>query len=254
MRASPLLLLLPVLLGADCFAQVDDYLSNVVAEGVYLASSDPALTAELGGSGAATAFLARATSLSDIESNLLDDADRVRLLRGSAAVTLANEGSGTYAAVGDGDLVYSEGATYTLEVLDRDRVYTASAVAPPAPDLGPLPDPAVPEYHPAGQPITIDLTGQGFDNWVGVVLDDAGELTWDNRPQDVGDYLAWIGDSEAITTVQIPGSAFPNPGAAYVLGVAGIRRSADRDVENFNPLLTNFALGALSAAPISTAP
>jgi len=252
------LLSLAFLAGCSFLDGLDDYVSNVVCEGIYLGVDDPDLAAQLGldvSDGAATTvFLARATSLSSVEANLLTDADSVSLRSGGSTVELENQGDGTYLALGDGGLGYAAGATYVLEVDHDGRSHTASAVAPDPPDLGDLPDAGAGELHPTGQDLTVDLTGQGYDNWLGLVLDADGTVTWDNRPESAGDYIDWIGGSDDVGVVTIPGSAFPDAGSVYVVGVAGVRRSLDAELSNFNPIVSNWAVGALAAAPVGTAP
>jgi hypothetical protein len=39
-----------------------------------------------------------------------------------------------------------------------------------------------------------------------------------------------------------------------VLGLAGVVKAPDADFEGFNPLVSNFALGSLAVATVTTAP
>ncbi len=250
-----ILLLLPLTLsGCD---RIDDYFSNVVAEGLFVGVEDPGdLPDEVDLNSAATAeaWIARATSLTDIERNLVDDADRVAMTHDGTNHDFTNEDDGLYSITSgvDSELEYRVGDRYRLRVWDNEKVYVAQLEAPPAPDLDGAP--AEDEFHPAGQGITIDLGGQGYNNALYLVFDQDGNLVADNRPEGVSDYLDWIGGSGTVDEVTIPGSAFSNAGAAYVLGVAGIIRAEDADFENFNPLLSNFAMGSLAVAPVITAP
>jgi hypothetical protein len=235
------------LCGNSCF----DFLSNVAAEGLILGVEDPVEGIDLGAATGATVFLAEAESLNDIESNLLDDADLVQVVSDSmAAVELSAVGNGLYEATSDESpgLVYSVGATYRLQVQDGGEVFEASGTAPAPPVLEGLPAAGT---HPAGGDITIDLSAGNFDNYLAVVADDAGNVTYDNRPDTAGDYVDWIRGT-GVSSVTIPGSAFPAAATGYVLGVAGIRKGSEFD--GFNPLVSNLALGSLTVEAVATAP
>jgi hypothetical protein len=95
--------------------------------------------------------------------------------------------------------------------------------------------------------------GQQFDNYLAVVATENGDITYSNEPQTAGEYLEWIGGGDVVTNITIPASAFPDPGAGYVIGVAGIRRASDSAFDNFNPLVSNLAMGSLSVSALVTA-
>lgn len=242
-----------LLSGAGC-SNFLDYFSPVVSQGLVLGVDDPVVGVDLGAEFVASTFLARAESLAEIEENLYDDAERVEVVSGSTTAELLSQGQGLYLVDSDsvGALQYTEGATYTLRVVDEGKTRTVGMAAPGAPTLSGLPVP--PATHPAGAALSVDLTGQGYDNSLAAVVDEQGNLVWDNRPEGVGEYLDWIGSGGEVGVVQIPGEAFPNPGTAYVLGIAGIVKAPDAAFDNFNPLLSNFAIGTMAVAPIVTAP
>ncbi len=233
--------------GNSCF----DIFSNVAVEGLVLGVDEPIEGIDLGAAAGATAFLAEAESLSSFEANLLDDADRVWVeTETTSAVNLEAVGDGLYEVTSDTvpGFAYSVGATYTIAVQDGGQSFSVSGVAPPPPTLTGVPAAGT---HPAGGGLTFDLSGQNFDNHLAVVADQDGNLTYDNRPDTAGDYIDWIGGDD-VSTITIPGSAFPSAGTAYVLGVAGIRKGDDFD--GFNPLVSNLAVGSLAVEAVATAP
>lgn len=250
MRAK---LLLTVVLLPAC-SNFLDYFSPVVSQGLVLGVDDPALGADLGAGLVASTFLARASSLAEIEDNLYDDAELVEVEVGGVSADLVSQGDGLYLIDSDAvaSLAYVEGASCGLRIVDDGKERTVSMEAPPAPSLSGLPAP--PATHAAGAALTVDLSGQGFQNTLAAVADADGNLVWDNRPASVGEYLDWIGGGGEVTTVQIPGVAFPQAGTAYVLGIAGLRKAPDAAFDNLNPLLSNFAVGTMAVAPIVTAP
>ncbi len=258
MRHLPLLLIaLPLL---SC-SNIDDYFSNMAAEGLLLGIEEvpPELgDVELGAAATATTFVAQARSLNDVESNLVDDADRVAIARGEVVADLENFGSGLYEVDSstDVDLEYVVGASYRLQVERGGSAHYVDITAPAPPDLVGLPGTA--DLHPAGEAIVVDLTGQGFNNYIAIVgtVDGDGnvDLTHDSRPLTAGEYVDWIRASSEVTTVELPGSAFPSPGTPYIVAVAGIVKARDAAFESLNPLVSNFAAGSASPAVVTTAP
>jgi len=234
----------------------------VAAEGLLLGIDEEQmpdeLDLELGAAVTASAFLARARSLNDVSANLWDDADRVTIVRGDFAADLDNLGNGLYEVDSsiDAELEYVVGNTYRLAVQEGDDIRDVRIVAPPAPDLVGAPDPE--DLHPTGAAITIDLTGQGFNNYIAVVAtsdsDGNVQFTYDSRPTSASEYVDWIRSRDEVTTVEIPGTAFPDPATPYVIGVAGIVRAKDAEFDGLNPLVSNFAAGSVTPALVTTAP
>jgi len=244
-------LLMLSLTGCSVTDDIGDYFSNVVTEALFVGVDDPEAAAQLGfdqveGAGA-TAFLARARSLNDIESNLFDDAEIVRVSGAFGDAALTSQGSGLYLATSDEtNLEYVVGANVTHTVTDHGKTFTVTHTLPAAPAISHNGE------HTANTALTLAL-GREFDNEVTIVVDQDGNVTWDSRPQDVGEYLDWIGNS-SVTSVEIPASAFPDAGAAYAVGVAGVDKALDRDFDEFNPLVSNFAAGQMTVLPIITSP
>jgi hypothetical protein len=265
MRVSRCVLALLVILSTACLStgcsRIDDYFSRVAAEALFLGVDDPTAAAAVGlnpdlAAGAtATAFLARATSIDSISANLFSDADSVSIADGITSVDLDSLGNGLYSvdSIANTELVYVIGRSYALEVYEDGRLYSAEMLAPPPPNLSGIPDAAAGQNHPANSELAISL-GQQFDNYLAIVFDESGNVTYSNQPETASDYLNWIGGSDAFTSVTIPGSAFPSAAAGYIVGVAGIRRAGDSAFENFNPLVSNLAMGSLAVSPLITAP
>jgi len=259
--------LLPLLTVVLCTAltntacsEIGDYFSTIAAEGMFLGVDDPAaaaalgLDAELAAGATASTFLAQARSLDSISENLFSDADSVSITDGTTSVELAALGNGLYNVNSNEapELAYVIGRSYTLQVREDGELYTAEMMAPPPPTLGGVPDAQAGESHPANVELAVSL-GQQFDNYLVVVVDGSGEITYSNEPETASDYINWISSNDVVASVTIPGSAFPAAGTGYIVGIAGVRRAADSAFDNFNPLVSNLAMGSTSVAALVTA-
>lgn len=234
-----------------------DYFSPATAQAILIGSEDLPMGIELGAAAEATVFVARARSIDSFAANLIDDANLVQLSSPAGAVDLANSGTGTYSlsATDNAGLSYSAGLTYTLRVEEGGKVRIGSVVAPEAPNLGNSTDPI---QHSAGSSLQFDLSGQGFDQYVAAVglVDPSGDfiLTYDNRPTTAQDYIDWIGPGGDPGVISIPGDAFPEAGASYVVGVAGLAQSDPGSFSKFNPAISNFVAGSLAGRLVVTTP
>ena len=240
-RLSLLLIALPLL----ACSNIDDYFSTMAAEGLLLGIEElpPEFgDVDLGASATATTFVAAARSLNDVEANLIDDADRVAIARGDFVADLENLGSGLYETDSslDPDLEYVVGGSYRMQVERGGGAHYVDIVAPAAPELDGVP--AEDEFHPAGMPVVIDPADGSY------------EITDGSIPETAGDYIDWIRARDEVTTIEIPGTAFPSAGMVYILAVAGVVKARDADFESFNPLVSNFAAGSAAPAAITTAP
>jgi len=232
---------------------VDDYFSVMATQAMFLGVEEPPaeVDVELGAAATATAFVAEARSLDSFSANLVNDA-QVSI----DGVLMEAAGGGTYEVDSSvAEIDYSVGDTYILTIVEGGA-NTVWIQAPPAPNLVGAPDPQTPIA--AGSGFTVDLTGQGFENYIILVgTADAGgdvELTYDSRPQSADDYIDWIRARDEVGQVPIPGEAFPDPATPYVLGVAGIVRAPDSSFDGLNPLVSNFASGSVATAAVTTAP
>jgi len=166
---------------------------------------------------------------------------------GGAPVTLQDvdapeQQAGAY-AIAPGPLSYEANADWTLSVdLNGDLASAVVSLPPPAtPDL--------PTLHSENTPIEFDLTADEYDGVLVVVVDFNGEITYDSRPADIREVYD-LARGGPVTTVQIPGTAFPAAGA-YAIGVAGLRTTTGRnDIEGINTVLTTMMAGQMVFEPI----
>jgi len=241
--------------------RLEDYFATTASEVLFLGISDDEtldVLEELGITegamgirAAATAFLAQATSLESVADNLIDDADRVLLHDGSRGVNLDSQGNGLYFITSEDDpeLSYVPGTTYTFQAVKDGRSHSVSMLAPGVPALSGIPQGG--ETHATGQSLQVNLGGQ-FDNAIVIVVDEDGQLTYDNRPSTASEYVDWIRDESMQTSVTIPGSAFAQHNALYVIGIAGIREALDSSYENLNPLVSKLAMGSVAVQGLIT--
>lgn len=251
MRLQGGLLVLALLL-AGCEA-VD---ARPVLAGVYGGAPDAEDFPELGPDAAALVVLARPVSAVDLQENLVRDADRVWIdigLSESAAEVDLPHDDGRYRSDSDDlpGLSYTPGASYRINAdLDGEHRYL-EMTAPLAPILFGVPNPG---EHPAGAPMTVELTDQQFDGIQWVVLDVDGEPTAEGRPDGTGETLDWLIEEEPPSmTIEVPGEAFPEAGMPYTIGVFGMMRAPQDGFEGFQVTYSVFGMGAFSTRPVLTA-
>lgn len=168
-------------------------------------------------------------------------------------------GSGVYTAAsgtGNPTFVYTSGASYTIEVVVAsgkfDGTYTTTVTAPPRTDVTGLPDTASFETIPVGQPLTLSLVGS-YDRGIVVVLDSAGNVVYDNRPDDVQAAIDFVfGDFNG--DLVIPGTAFSNPGTAYGIVIAGLESAPSGGISTNLNILSRFYAGSAKTAIVITSP
>ncbi len=189
----------------------------------------------------ATVFLADAGDVADLENAPID----------GAQVTLEEEpvpaqGQGTY-LLEPGTLAYAPGTTWTLQVTVNGDLAEGRIDLPPSPDV------AVPQTLAPGDGLSLDLTGQDYDGALVVVVDQNGELVYDNRPEDPSGFYE-LTRGEPVTVLDVPGDTFSEPGP-YLVGVAGIRTSTGRDaVDAMNTALSSLMAGQMVFEPVVVAP
>lgn len=212
---------------------------------------------ELGPDAAALVVLARPISATDLEQNLVRDADRVWIDLGlsdsASEVDLAHD-DGKYEAGSDDvpDLSYTPGASYRINAELDGEHRMVEMTAPLAPALFGIPAPG---EHPAGQPLTLTLTDQEFVGLQWVVLDIEGEPTAEDRPDGPGETLDWLSEDEPpAMTIEIPGEAFLQPGTPYTIGVFGLVRAPEDGYDGFGMAYSAFGMGAFTTRPLVTAP
>ena len=204
-------------------------------------TSEVDLPSEYSEGTAATVFLADAAEVDDLENAPISGATVL-----VETEELSDLGQGAY-GMEPGPLAYASGSTWTVSVTLSGDTATAAVDLPPAATFD------VPETQTVNTGLTIDLSGQEYDSAIVVVLDQEGEVVYDNTPQDVKALYDFTrGDSA--TTVDIPAEAFPQVGP-YLIGVAGIRTTTGRDsIEGMNTALSTMMAGQLRFEPVAVAP
>jgi hypothetical protein len=238
LRLAPITLLLAA--SSGCIGPAAPLTANGAIVG-----ADTTAAAFLGTASRTTAFLAVPRDLSDLESNIVDDADRVWIDRnGSLELDLLNEGSGVYASTGAG-LPYVADATYNLSATFEGETHVVSVEAPESPDLDFI------TGHIAGSPLTIDLAGQGYDYASAFVVDFRGDITWDSRPDSDGELIEELREADGVSSIAIPITAFPVGGGTYIVAVGGFVKAEASDYDGFGSFLSTFAAGKFGATGLS---
>lgn len=175
-------------------------------------------------------------------------------------VNLAETEAGVYRATsgsaGAATFVYTSNATYTVSMVipsgDLADTYTTSVVAPPRTEVAGLPDTLNGETIPAGQPLMLNLVGS-YDRGFVVVLDQAGEVLYDNRPVTPQQWVDFtLGDFNG--SITIPGEVFATSDAPYGLVIAGVESAQPSGISTNLQILTRFYAGSAKTAIVRTAP
>ncbi len=203
-----------------------------------------------------TAFLADAGQISEIESAPISGVAVEMVSDGNGGLVMNETGGGKYELSSDDGLTYVSGelAGVSADYKDEEREITVDV--PPAPEVD------VDTQHEAGTSLTIDLTGQGFDAAMVVVIDvESGEITWSNEPEDItalyemthpgGVGLGEDEEGDDSLVVEVPAAAFGNE-AYYALGVAGMQVSDPADFVGINTALSTLMAGKLKFTGICT--
>jgi len=241
---------------------VEGFTERFVVEGIYLGIEDPE-GVDLSGtafSGARlTAFLADASQISEIEQAPIENTALILMSPGNGgSVPMIDVGGGKYELSSEEGLEYVSDEEITLTSGYGDRERNISVEVPVAPSL------SVNSDHAASTPITVDLSGQGFDAALAVVIEvQTGVVTWSNEPADIAGLYEMthpngflIGSEEDLSeddelTVEIPAEAFANEGY-YILGVAGMVVSNSSSFENVNTALSTVMAGKLRFTDVCT--
>jgi hypothetical protein len=164
-------------------------------------------------------------------------------------------GSGVYTAAsgtgGNAALVYTSGASYTITI-DASKNYKTTVTAPPRTNATGFPDTGNGDTHTSNTDLVLQLTGS-YDRGIVLVLNSAGDVTYDNRPQTVQDAIDFVfGDFDG--NITIPGSAFPAPGTAYGVVVAGLDSAPTSGISSNLNILSRFYAGSAKTAVVITTP
>ena len=189
-----------------------------------------------------TVFLANTEIAGNLSANPISRAT-VSLNNSITSVAVLENSSGVYEADSENGLEYIDGRIHRLDMTYLGEGHTIESVMPSAP-IFTLPETMAP------QPLTIDLTGQGYFQALTFVLNlTTGGVTFDSRPEGPeafydlthpnGDALE---EAELLTGIDIPASAFEEQGI-YLVGVAGLQGASQEQMDNVNTVLSSFIGG-----------
>ena len=276
MRASLLVAAL-VLAGCNTF----DFLSPHVVEGVLVGVQASDRESSIGdGPVLGAVFLAEATSIHDVSSNLVTDPDSLTLTTQGERAPLEAAEDGLFITGVDAitSLTWSSGQAIELEMVRDGEANAGSVVVPAPPSVSGIPQAAsldaIPddwasltqeallqlleeqasqvELHPVGQAIEVDLSQEDYEYWIVVVTDQLGNITYDNIPKGADAMIDWVLEAEPIDSIEIPGAAFPEPDSLYAVGVAGVVFADTKDYTGFNWLISNVGAGTLAVTALVT--
>lgn len=171
---------------------------------------------------------------------------------GDIAMTETGAGSGVYTAAGGNPaLVYTSNASYAITI-DAGKNYTTEVTAPPRTNVTGLPDTQNFETIPSNTDLTLQLVGN-YDRGMWVVVDSAGNVVDDNRPETVQESIDFVlGDFDG--TLVIPGSALPSPGTAYGIVIVGLNSAPNSGISTNLNILSRFYAGSAKTAIVITDP
>ena len=240
---------------------VEGLTENFVIEGIYLgvAEYDGELDLEALGFGGAkiVGYLADAAQISEIEQAPITGMDLRLLSDVSGGSNLIEDGAGKYSLSHEEGLTYNDGEYAVLSTSYDGEDRKAGVITPPAPDLS-----EVPLIHTAGNPMAIDLSGQGYDTAMIVVIEtESGETTFSNEPEGIEelyemthpDGITFSDDVETDDSliIEIPERGFSQEGI-YVLGIAGLVTSGKDDMEGVNTALSTLVAGKFRFVTVCT--
>jgi hypothetical protein len=253
-RSYPMvwLMLLP---GCDLFQGVKDTVEGItnrnVAIGVVTtleASADDLdlSETEFAPGVAATLFLADAASVTDLDNAPITGADVVLMGCGDEASMPESSQAGAYLYTPPGDLGPCMGPQFEMQQVNLEEPISLPVAIPNGGRLD------VPLRHDAGEDLVLDLTASGYGAVLVLVFDTSnGDLTYSNEPETIGEYYQFLTTSDDVTTITVPGSAF-KPDTVHALGITGLERTPNRELDNANEVLSVIAGGRTEVYPVST--
>lgn len=154
------------------------------------------------------------------------------------------EGEGFRLDGADG-LRYLPGEEVEVEVVVEEEPRWLRVVAPDAPVF------AISEYHLAGVPISLSLSGQDFSRVVVLVIDvETSETVWDNLPDSVDDAGLDDRGPDALD-VMIPGEVF-EADRLFAVGVAGAAEAGPDQYSSVNTAISGFTATRFAFTTVCT--
>jgi hypothetical protein len=252
----PLVLL--AMSGCGLFRAVEELRDNIqnitnplIAQGVILdleMPDDPLLAAAVSDAGlqaglTATVFVTEGLTVDDLDqalNNAKVSIEGVRATQGDAGVFSIWPLDG---------LNYQVGARWVLDVVRTDSASEGS-MAITLPAAAPV---VIPSEHVPGKPMVLDFKGLGYDSVLAYVFDVDGRTTWTNQPESGLEVFDLTQSTEAVKSLEIPGTAFPED-SIYAVAVAGMLHSDGTGIEGLNTLLSNLMAGQMQIYPVFTSP
>ena len=234
MRSRALSLLALSLLTAGCANGAD---SSLLA-GFLLGLPDEAIGG--GNNAELTVFLARGASPLEVAANTIEDADLVFGASEGRVVALPHISDGFYirTSIEDPALRYVHGASWEVGA-DVDSQRVEVRIETPA-AAGLFGSPLDGSWS-AGRELVLTLGAEGTDRAFAWVNGPTGEVTWTDEPPNTGALLQWLATEPGVSSVVIPGVAFPVAGTYRVVVVA----TSDADPDRFRGVsnLSRFSMG-----------
>lgn len=250
LRFVPALALL-TLSGCEFFEKAGETLDGLtnplVGLGLVLGVEEPE-EADLEGTGfeAGTTFslfLADAANVTDLDNAPVNGA-----VVSLQDVEADDSQDGLYLISPDVGPTYVDGASWTVDIQLGTDVATASLTLPEAPEFAPD------LIHTAETALTLDLSGQGYEGVIIVVMESStGDLTYTTEPQTAREVYDLTRGNTEVTEVEIPGTAFPSEDELYLVGIAGLNHANGSDVDGMNTALSSVSAGKMVFEPVSTA-
>jgi hypothetical protein len=222
--------------------QVSGLTNRFVVEGVYMGVEEPEddriasvlEETDFGDGSSVTAYLADASEIDDLENAPITGATIAFHSPATGGYNLDEESNGKYTLT---DVTYVPGETVKLSSTYDGTVREIQVTVPASPDGG------IPWEHTEGTGMTVDLTGQGYDSAMVVVIDIVNRTTtFSERPESISDFYNLAHGDEAALTIDIPSEAFSGQ-SLYAVGVAGVVFSEEDDYQEVNTALSTFMAG-----------
>lgn len=184
----------------------------------------------------AQALLADASSLDQLDDSPIGDAEVVLSIDGEP-FELPASGDGSFTSTSDDGLPWASESDVRLQI-ERDGNHSLSLQSPSPPSLD------VPDTLQLDSPLPISLDGQDYDNLMVTVVNLIdGTTTYDSLPTDITE-LYRLTHSAGSLELDVPTSAFPEPGP-YAVGVAGLVNADPDTYDGVNLALSAMTSGAL---------
>jgi len=211
---------------------------------------------EIGLSTQVTSYLSDAAEISEVNNGSLSGLD-VQLTTGSfGQSSFVDVGDGQYELDAFDGLAYTPAESAIIEAVYQGTKRSISVKTPVTADVDVYPIVEV------GDPVIVDLNGQGFDAMLVVLIDvESASVVYSNEPSDVvgliemthpyGYHLSSHDESGLDMVVEVPGEAIDRAGT-YLLGVAGLNLSDPASYQDINILLSSFMAGRFTFVRLCT--